>query len=81
MKSLLASVFGLAWDVGPMSRAHPRCVSFGYGAHLTHRDNGNMMRLVPSQRYRDLRGETGSECSRSVNSAAHLSRGRRLATM
>jgi hypothetical protein len=40
-----------------MGLAHLRYVSFSYGAHLTHRDNGKMMRLVTSPRYRDLWGD------------------------
>jgi hypothetical protein len=40
-----------------MGLAHLRYVSFSYGAHLTHRDNSKMMRLVTSPRYRDLRGD------------------------
>jgi hypothetical protein len=42
--------------LGPMSLAHLRCVSFGYGAHLTHRDNSNMMRLVSQPERRDRFG-------------------------
>jgi hypothetical protein len=53
MKSLLVNVFWPAWEWGPMGLAHLRYVSFSYGAHLTHRDNGKMMRLVTSQRYRE----------------------------
>jgi hypothetical protein len=40
-----------------MGLAHLRYVSFSYGTHLTHRDNGKMMRLVTSPRYRDLWGD------------------------
>jgi predicted phage terminase large subunit-like protein len=57
MKSLLVNVFWPAWEWGPMGLAHLRYVSFSYGAHLTHRDNGKMMRLVTSPRYRDLWGD------------------------
>jgi hypothetical protein len=57
MKSLLVNVFWPAWEWGPMGLAHLRYVSFSYGAHLTHRDNGKMMRLVTSARYRDLWGD------------------------
>jgi hypothetical protein len=57
-KSLLVvNVFWPAWEWGPMGLAHLRYVSFSYGAHLTHRDNGKMMRLVTSPRYRDLWGD------------------------
>jgi hypothetical protein len=44
MKSLLVNVFWPAWEWGPMGLAHLRYVSFSYGAHLTHRDNGKMVR-------------------------------------
>lgn len=57
-KSLLTSVFWPAWEWGPMGLSHIRTVNFAYGSHLTERDNGRFRRLVKSQAFQELWGDS-----------------------
>lgn len=57
MKSLCTNVWWVAWEWGPMDRAHERYVSFSYSAGLTERDNGRLRDLILSPEYQALYGK------------------------
>ncbi len=57
MKSLLTDVFWPAWEWATVG-AHLRYVAFSYSADLTERDNGRFGRLISSQEYQELYGDT-----------------------
>jgi predicted phage terminase large subunit-like protein len=58
MKSLLVSVFWPAWEWGPRGLPHMRYLTTSYEQELVLRDNLRMRRLVESDWYQGLWGET-----------------------
>lgn len=57
MKSLLVSVFHLAWEWGPKNMPHMRYVCASHSQELAVRDNVKMRRLVESDWYRSHWGD------------------------
>lgn len=58
MKSLLVSVFWPAWEWGPRGLVHKRYLTSSFSRPNVIRDNNKMRRLIESEKYQLLYGDT-----------------------